>query len=39
MNFDGASALGMHVNGAFRENNEEEDEGRKWREKSKDGES
>jgi len=33
MNFDGASALGMHVNGAFRENNEEEDEGRKMERK------
>ena len=33
MNFDGASALGMHVNGASRENNEEEDEGRKMERK------
>ena len=38
MNFDGASALGMHVNGAFRENNnEEEDERRRKERKSKDG--
>ena len=37
MNFDGASALGMHVNGAFRENNnEEEDEGRR-KERKKQG--
>mmetsp|Transcript_9975 Transcript_9975/g.28746 ORF Transcript_9975/g.28746 Transcript_9975/m.28746 type:complete len:683 (+) Transcript_9975:155-2203(+) len=37
MNFDGASALGMHVNGAFRENNNEEEDERRRKERKKQG--
>ena len=37
MNFDGASALGMHVNGAFRENNNEEEDERRRKERKKHG--